>query len=376
MCLSDFCKIYESFLKTWILEDLAKSESFSQFGGKSGIGAEHMLVCMVDRILKLLETTEGRAAVISSQYDWSNAFDRQDPTKTIQEFIRMNIRPSLIPILIDFLSNRSMKIKFNKEQVGPFPLVGGSPQGSIIGQMSYTTGSSDNTEAMNISEEDKYQYIDDLNLLELIFLSDLLIQYDFHSHVASDIGIDQRFLPPSSTQTQTYNAGIAHWTKQNLAKLNSEKSSYIIHTRMKEHFATRFTLDNSYINRKTSAKILGVWIEEDPSSWVKNTKELIKRTYASMSMLTKLKFAGLSRKKLIDIYCLFVRSSAEYCSVVWHSNLTQAQSKAIERLQICGLKIILGKDCPRKEDGHMDYAAALNLCQLDSLFFKKKQQND
>ena len=131
-CLSDFCKIYESFLKTWILEDLAKSESFSQFGGKSGIGAEHMLVCMVDRILKLLETTEGRAVVISSQYDWSNAFDRQDPTKTIQEFIRMNIRPSLIPILIDFLSNRSMKIKFNKEQVGPFPLVGARRKGVLL----------------------------------------------------------------------------------------------------------------------------------------------------------------------------------------------------------------------------------------------------
>jgi hypothetical protein len=286
----------------------------------------------------------------------------------------MNIRPSLIPILIDFLSNRSMKIKFNKEQVGPFPLVGGSPQGSIIGQLSYTTGSSDNTEAMNISEEDKYQYIDDLNLLELIFLSDLLIEYDFHSHVASDIGIDQRFLPPSSTQTQTYNAGIANWTEQNLAKLNSEKSSYIIHTRMKEVFATRFTLDNSYIDRKTSTKILGVWIEEDPSCWEKNTKELIKRTYASMSMLTKLKFAGLSRTKLINIYCLFVRSSAEYCAVVWHNNLTQAQSKAIERLQIVGIKIILGKDCPKKEDGHVDYEAALSLCQLDSLLMRRNNR--
>ena len=87
---------------------------------------------MVDRILKLLETTEGRAAVISSQYDWENAYDRQDPTTTIQKFIKMNIRPSLIPILIDFLSNRSMKIKFSQEQVGPFKLVGGSPQGSII----------------------------------------------------------------------------------------------------------------------------------------------------------------------------------------------------------------------------------------------------
>ena len=139
-------------------------------------------------------------------------------------------------------------------------------------------------------------------------------------------------------------------------------------------FATRFTLDNSYIDRKTSTKILGVWIEEDPSCWEKNTKELIKRTYASMSMLTKLKFAGLSRTKLINIYCLFVRSSAEYCAVVWHNNLTQAQSKAIERLQIVGIKIILGKDCPKKEDGHVDYEAALSLCQLDSLFMRRNNR--
>ena len=143
---------------------------------------------------------------------------------------------------------------------------------------------------------------------------------------------------------------------------------------MKEDFATRFNLDNSYIDRKTCIKVLGVWIDVDPSSWDKNTKELIKRTYASMTMLTKLKFAGLSRKKLINIYCLFVRSSAEYCSVVWHSNLTQAQSKAIERLQIVGLKIILGNDCPRKEDGHVDYLEALKLCQLDSLLSRRQNK--
>ena len=61
----------------------------------------------------------------------------------------------------------------------------------------------------NIQEENKFQYIDDLYLLELIFVTDLLLQYDFRSHVASDIGLDQRFLPPSSTKTQTYNEGIA-----------------------------------------------------------------------------------------------------------------------------------------------------------------------
>ena len=98
---------------------------------------------------------------------------------------------------------------------------------------------------------------------------------------------------------------------------------------MKESFATRFTLDNKHIERKAVCKVLGVWVGEDPSCWERNTREIVKRTYANMSMLTKLKYAGLSRKKLINIYCLFIRSSAEYCSVVWHANLTQAQTNTI-----------------------------------------------
>ena len=88
-----------------------------------------------------------------------------------------------------------MKVKFNGKQAGPFELVGGSPQGSIIGQLAYTSGSHDNTEQLNIQEEDKFQYIDDLDLLELIFLGDVLVQYNFRAHVASDIGVGQRFLP-------------------------------------------------------------------------------------------------------------------------------------------------------------------------------------
>jgi hypothetical protein len=230
-CLSDYSKVYEGFLKKWILEDLTENENFSQFGGKKGIGAEHMIVCMVDRILKLLETTEGRAAVISSQYDWSNAYERQNPSKTIQKFISLRICSSLIPILIDFLSGRSMKVKFNGEQAGPFELVGGSPAGSYLGQLCYTTGCYDNTATLDIEEDDKYQYIDDLTLLELTFMADLLLDYNFRSHIASDIGLDQRFLPPSSTKTQAFHDDT--WTDQNQTKLNQGKSKYILHSRMK-----------------------------------------------------------------------------------------------------------------------------------------------
>ena len=372
--LSDFGKIFEGFLKTWILEDISEQESFSQFGGKKGIGTEHLLVCMIDRILKMLDTREGRALMIRSQYDWAGAFDRQDPTKTVKKFILMGIRPALIPVLIDFMSRRSMRLKFNGKEAGPWDLVGGSPQGSILGQLAYTSGSFDNTEQLDISEEDKFQYIDDLDLLELVILTDVLMEYNFRAHVASDIGIGQRFLPPSATKTQSYHDGISVWTKENLMKLNSDKSKYILHTRTKEDFATRFTLDGCLIDRETATKVLGVWVGQDPSCWDINTKQIIRRTYASMSILTKLKYAGLSRTKLLHIYSLHVRSSIEYCSVVWHDNITKAQSDAIERLQIVAIKIILGNDCPKKEDGHFDYPTALITCQLESLFSRREKR--
>ena len=143
---------------------------------------------------------------------------------------------------------------------------------------------------------------------------------------------------------------------------------------MKEDFATRFTLNGSHIDRQTATKVLGVWIGQDPSCWDINTKEIMKRTYASMSILTKIKYAGLSREKLLHIYSLHVRSSMEYCSVAWHNNLTQAQRNSIERLQIVSLKIILGSDGPRKEDGNFDYQRALTICNLKSLFLRREKK--
>ena len=81
-------------------------------------------------------------------------------------------------------------------------------------------------------------------------------------------------------------------------------------------------------------------------------------------MLTKLKYASVSKKKLLHAFLLFVRSSAEFSNVAWHDSITLAQKNAIERLQIVSLKVIMGKDYPRKQDGHFDYKAALSKYNL------------
>ena len=59
------------------MEDISPNLDIGQYGGQPG--TEHMIVCMLDRILKLRDRNNERSAVIMAGLDWSAAFDRQDP---------------------------------------------------------------------------------------------------------------------------------------------------------------------------------------------------------------------------------------------------------------------------------------------------------
>ena len=119
--------------------------------------------------------------------------------------------------------------------------------------------------------EDRYKYIDDLSVLELVMMAGLLQEYNFHEHVASDIGIEDSFLPPASYSTQDTLDGITAWTTENMMLLNEAKSNYMIFSRSQEKFATRLTLNNVHLERLNVSKILGIWIAED-LTWSKNTR--------------------------------------------------------------------------------------------------------
>ena len=104
------------------------------------MGTEHLIVKLLDRVLGMLDKP-GMKAVIQASVDWSSAFLRTDPTKTVTKMINMGIRPSIVNILIEFLENRQMSVKFNGQESSLFTLVGGGPQGSWSGQQSYIISS-------------------------------------------------------------------------------------------------------------------------------------------------------------------------------------------------------------------------------------------
>ena len=160
-----------------------------------------------------------------------------------------------------------------------------------------------NDNADIVKPEDRFKYIDDLCILQLVLLSGLLMESNFYQHVASDVGTDQLFLPPSSYQTQDNITDIANWTDRNLMKLNAAKCSYMVFTRSEEKFATRLSVNGKVMDHVAVSKLLGVWISED-LSWSKNCQEICRRAYSRLSMITKLKYVGVSVEDLMDIYIL------------------------------------------------------------------------
>ena len=148
--------------------------------------------------------------------------------------------------------------------------------------------------------------------------------------------------------------------------LNVAKSNYMVFSRSKTNFATRLHLSDDKLDQISATKLLGVWITED-LSWEKNTKEICIKAFSRISMLTKLKYAGVSIEDLIDIYILFIRSFFEYCSVAFHSTLTQEEIIDLERIQKTSLKVILA-------EMYIDYNSSLEMCNLSTLFDRREKR--
>ena len=59
-------------------------------------------------------------------------------------------------------------------------------------------------------------------------------------------------------------------------------------------------------------KLVGVWLTTW-LDWDKNTREMWRKAYARITMITKLKYVGVPTEYILNIYMLHIRSVLEYC---------------------------------------------------------------
>ena len=141
--------------------------------------------------------------------------------------MKNGVRNSVIPILISYFQNRKMIVKWNGNVSSVRNLPGGDPQGTTFGLLEYMSNSNSNTEHIPIDM--KFKFVDDLSTLDKLNLVLIdLSSYNFRNHVASDIGIDQKYLASENIEAQSSLNKIVQWTKENKMKLNQKKSKVMI----------------------------------------------------------------------------------------------------------------------------------------------------
>ena len=188
-----------------MIEDMKPTRDPSQYGNSKGVSTQHYLIKMIDRILTVLDNNNQQEAnaVLVQLVDWSQAFDRQCPKLGIKSFIKNGVRKSVIPVLISYFQNRKIRVKSQKKLSSVRDLPGGGPQGCNLGLLEYDSQTNENTDFL--PEEDKFKFVDDLSILEVINLITIgLAGYNFKQHVASDIGIGQLFIPSENLKSQSH----------------------------------------------------------------------------------------------------------------------------------------------------------------------------
>ena len=68
-------------------------------------------------------------------------------------------------------------------------------------------------------------------------------------HVASDIGLGQKYLPSESYPMQDQLNNIANWAEENPMKLNEQKYNYMIFFRAQENLITRLHINKHTLNQ-------------------------------------------------------------------------------------------------------------------------------
>ena len=128
-CTRLFSKVYESFLLSWITDQVGIREN--QYGGMKGAGMEHFLVQLWQEVLEGLE--DQRAAVTMTSVDYSKAFNRLSFPHCLESLARKGASSEVLKIVGSFLTNRIMKAKVGDVLSDGVIVSGGVPQGSLLG---------------------------------------------------------------------------------------------------------------------------------------------------------------------------------------------------------------------------------------------------
>ena len=368
-CTALFSKVYESFVLGWLSEQVGMRAN--QLGGMKGAGTEHYLVELYQLILEALE--DPRASSVLTSIDYAKAFNRLDFLHCLRALAGKGASSELINIVASFLTSRTMAVKVSKVLSKPRIVLGGVPQGSILGVFlfnitidNFEAGSRDveayetigggagaaptpytpHDRALDDPVPREYdrpgfkawesvlltvlKYVDDNIIHEKLFMD---------GHVIDENGRKRAMAVRSSNLFRQ----ITLIAESMGMRVNSSKTKVLCVSDSRTYEAAAFITDpqGNEIDSVDKLKILGVHFSSKPDM-SEQVQAICRKFRSRVWILRHLHHNGFCEADLLKVYKSVILPCHDYCSNVYHSSLTLSQTVILERLQAKALKAIYG----------------------------------
>ena len=275
-------KIYESFIAGWLLPIIQPFLDPGQCGGLKGLSVTHYLIKLLDFVHSTWDKRQPHA-VLAACVDLSKAFNRVDHCLVIQDLYDMHTPSWLLNIIMSYLSNRSMILKYYGEHSSRKLLPGGGPQGAYLGGLIFIVKYNGaflrppiprNTMGpVTKSKSEKVKYVDDGSVavsinLKTCLLPDPVVRprpLNYHERTCQTLPVENNLL-------QYYLDDTEKFAVENKMKINPRKTKVLSFNKSRKFdFPPEVSMSGNQILEVVSEiKLVGVTVNHD-LRWQKNT---------------------------------------------------------------------------------------------------------
>ena len=127
-------KVFERFVVGWLRYYIRHKIDPKQFGDGKGNSTAHYLVELLNFILHYLNG-EPPNAVLMATIDFSKAYNRQNHNIIVTKLLDMGVHEWLINLVMGYIQDRMMVIRYKGETSTKTALPGGGLHGGLLGAL-------------------------------------------------------------------------------------------------------------------------------------------------------------------------------------------------------------------------------------------------
>ena len=305
-------KIAEKMVILSLRKDITIRLGSNQFGIRKNSSTTHAIIAVHDTLSKHADDTKVGASVFVA-FDFSKAFDRIDHQKLIKTIREMRLPFGFVKLIVNYLSDRTQKVRVNGLKSDLRRVTSGVPQGSLLGP--YLFGLFIASLRPLRPTTTMVKYVDDISFVAPVRKSSAL-----HDLMNIRTEIDN----------------IVHWSSVNHLTLNSSKTSGIIYScgRFKDVLSIDSFIRD--VNFTSSVRFLGVFLDEN-LGWRSHVNFIVKKCSQRFYILRRLR-SVTSEAQFISIYRGIILSLIEYAAPVF-IGLSVTEAKRLNGVQKRCLRI-------------------------------------